>query len=109
MNIYRRKPLRNALCLRNVHVYIFVYSQICIHICTHVLYIYKHAEHKNDTELSKEFWEIRKRSGTPKITRKIIRICRSYNPNSKRCFFCLNEKYEIADTEASTNLLTIIL
>ena len=36
-----------------------------------------HVEHKNDTELSKEFWEIKKRQGTPKITWKIIRICRS--------------------------------
>ena len=31
-----------------------------------------------------------------KITWKIIRICRSYNPNSKRCLSGLNEKYEIA-------------
>ena len=23
-------------------------------------------------------------------------MCRSYNPNSKRCLLCLNEKYEIA-------------
>ena len=57
---------------------------------------FNHVKHKNDTELSKEFWEIKKRSGTPKITWKIIRICRSYNPNSKRCLLCLNEKYEIA-------------
>ena len=34
-------------------------------------------KHKNDTELSKEFWEIKKGSGTPKITWKIVRICRS--------------------------------
>ena len=27
---------------------------------------------------------------------KIIRICCSYNPNSKRCLVCLNEKYKIA-------------
>ena len=55
-------------------------------------------------ELSKEFWEIKKRGGTPKITWKIIRICRSYNPNSKRCLLCLNEKYEIA-TYKGDNLL----
>ena len=55
-----------------------------------------HAKHKNDPELSKEFWEIKKRSETPKITWKIIRISRSYNLNSKRCILCLNEKYEIA-------------
>ena len=38
---------------------------------------FNHVKHKNDTELSKEFWEIKKRNGTPKITWKIIRICRS--------------------------------
>ena len=47
-------------------------------------------------ELSKEFWEIKKRNETPKITWKITRICPSYNPNSKRCRSCLNDKYEIA-------------
>ena len=55
-------------------------------------------------ELSKEFWEIKKRNGTPKITWKIIRICGSYNQNSKRCLLCLNEKYEIA-TYKGDNLL----
>ena len=63
-----------------------------------------HVKHKNDTELSKEFLEIKKRSGTPKITLKMIRICRSYNPNRKRCLLCLNEKYEIA-TYKGDNLL----
>ena len=55
-------------------------------------------------ELSKEFWEIKKRRVTPKTTWKIIRMCRSYNPNSKRCLLCLNEKYEIA-TYKGDNLL----
>ena len=54
-----------------------------------------HVKHKNDTELSKFFWEIKKHNGPPKITWKNIRICRSYNPNCKRCLLCLNEKYEI--------------
>ena len=39
-----------------------------------------------------------------KLHIKIIRICRSYNPNSKRCLLCLNEKYEIA-TYKGDNLL----
>ena len=57
---------------------------------------FNNVKHRNDTELSKEFWEIRNCSGTPKITWKIIRICRPYYLNSERCFLCLNEKYEIA-------------
>ena len=57
---------------------------------------FNHAKHKYDKELSKEFWEIKKRNGKPKIAWKIIRICCSYNPNSKPWLLCLNEKYEIA-------------
>ena len=32
-----------------------------------------HIKHKNDTELSKEFWEIKKHNRTPEITWKIIK------------------------------------
>ena len=56
---------------------------------------FNHVKHKNDTELSKEFWEIKKRNATPKFTWKTIRICCSYNPNSNHCLLCSNEKYEI--------------
>ena len=47
-------------------------------------------------ELLKEFWEIKKCNGTPKITWKIISTYRSYNPSSKCYHLCLNEKYQIA-------------
>ena len=57
---------------------------------------FNHVKHKNDTELLKEFWEIKQRNGTRKITWKIMRMCRFCNPNSKRYLLCLNEKYEIA-------------
>ena len=40
---------------------------------------FNYVKHKNDTELSKEFWEIKMRNGTPNIKWKIIRICCSYN------------------------------
>ena len=69
--------------------------------------------------LSKEFWEIKKHNGTPKITWEIFKIWRSYNPNSNRCLLCLNEKSEIPTykgdkllskrTEVSTNLPNEIL
>ena len=61
-------------------------------------------KHKNDTELSKEFWETKKSNGAPKITWKTIRVRRSYNPNIKRGLLCLNEKYEIA-TYKGDNIL----
>ena len=65
---------------------------------------FNHVEHKNYTKLSQEFWEIKKRNGTPKITWKNIIICRCYNPNSKHCLLCLNEEYETA-TYIEDNLL----
>ena len=33
---------------------------------------------------------------TPVITWKIVRRCSPYNPNSKRCYLCLNEKLKIS-------------
>ena len=57
---------------------------------------FNHVKNKYHTELSKEFWEIKKRNWIPKSTWKIIEICRSFNPSSKCCLLSLNEKYEIA-------------
>ena len=60
---------------------------------------FNHLKHKNDTDLSKEFWEIKKRNGTPKITWKIIRICPSYNPNrTYKGNNLLNKRTEIINT-----------
>ena len=53
---------------------------------------------------SNEFREIKKPNWTSKIKQKIIRIRCSYDLNSKRCFFCLNEKYEIATTKETSFL-----
>ena len=50
---------------------------------------------------------MKKRNGTPKITWKFIRICHSYNPISKRCLLCLNEKHEIVKYKGD-NLLNKI-
>ena len=60
--------------------------------------------HKNDTELSKELWQIKMKNYTPKITWRIIRKCPPNNYNSRRCYLCLNEKLEIALYEGK-NLL----
>ena len=63
----------------------------------------KKKKKKKNMELSKKIWEIKNRNGTSKITWKIIRLCRSYNPNRKRCLLCLNEKYKI-ETYKADNL-----
>ena len=60
--------------------------------------------YKNDTELSKELWQMKMKNYTPKITWRIIRKCLPYNYNSRKCYLCLNEKLEIAVYELE-NLL----
>ena len=66
--------------------------------------LFNHCKHKNDTQLSKIFRKIKRLNGIPKISRKITRICFSFNANSKRLILCLNEKYEIATCKGD-NLL----
>ena len=66
--------------------------------------LFNHVKHKNETELSKEFHEIKKRNGTTKITWEIIKISCFYNPNSKHYLLCSNKKYDIA-TYKGDNLL----
>ena len=56
-------------------------------------------KYKNDTELSKEFWKLKEKNANPKVSWKIVNQFTAYNPNSKRCNLCLNEKLEIAQHE----------
>ena len=60
--------------------------------------------YKNNTELSKELWQIKMKNYTPKIMWRIIRKCPPFNYNSRKCYLCLNEKLEIALYEGE-NLL----
>ena len=48
-----------------------------------------------DTELSKEVWAVKDKNGTAKISWSIFGRFPPYNPESKRCYLCLNEKVEI--------------
>ena len=52
--------------------------------------------HKNDTELSKDYWKIKHQNGTPRIKWKVLKKCHAYNQKKRQCILCLNEKYEIA-------------
>ena len=56
---------------------------------------FNHIKYKNDCELSKEVWKIKEGGGTYSINWRIIKQYRDYNPASKKCALCLNEKYEI--------------
>ena len=52
--------------------------------------------YENDTELSKEFWKIKRRNSVPQIKWRILRKCSHFNRSSLRCNLCLNEKLETA-------------
>ena len=53
-------------------------------------------EYKNETELSNEIWWIKNSGHHPKVKWEIVKKCVPYNPQTKRCLLCLNEKLDIA-------------
>ena len=57
---------------------------------------FRHEKHQSDTELSNELWSIKNNNYTPNIAWEILREHQTYDPNTKRCSLCLNEKLEIA-------------
>ena len=54
------------------------------------------AAYKNDTEISKQFWKMKRRNSVPKIKWRILRKCPRFNHSSLRCNLYLNEKLKIA-------------
>ena len=52
--------------------------------------------YKTDTELSSEYWKIKNNNQNANIIWNIFGQYKSYNPISKRCALCLNEKLAIA-------------
>ena len=65
---------------------------------------FNNVRYRNDTELSKEVWKIKDLKGTANLKWSIKGRYKSYNPLSKRCNLCLNEKLEII-THQGDNLL----
>ena len=60
--------------------------------------------YENDTELSKEYWTVKHKHLTPKVTWRIIRKWAPFNTAKRKCYLCLNEKLEIASYKGD-NLL----
>ena len=61
-------------------------------------------KYKTETELSNEFWRIKEKGETPVVTWEIVQRYPTYNPTSKKCLLCLNEKLTIA-TYGEGNML----
>ena len=55
--------------------------------------------YKNDAKLSTEYWALKTKQLNPKVSWQIKRRCNSYNPISRKCNLCLNEKLEIQDDQ----------
>ena len=60
--------------------------------------------YENDTELSKEYWTIKRNHFTPKVTWRIIWKCAPFNTATRKCYLFLNEKLEMASYKGD-NLL----
>ena len=60
---------------------------------------FRDAKYKNETELSKEIWRIKEKGEEYRIKWRIVSQHPPYNPSTKRCLLCLNEKLEILEED----------
>ena len=58
---------------------------------------FNHPRYKNDTELSKEVWNVKSKEKNYMIKWKMIKQYPDYNPATKRCLLCINEKLHILE------------
>ena len=58
---------------------------------------FRDEQQKNKTELSKEVWRIKENGGQYTIKWEIIGQYHPYNPSTKKCQLCLNEKLHILE------------
>ena len=56
---------------------------------------FRHAKHRNSTELSKHIWTLKDNNIDHTISWRIISSSSSYNSSNKRCNLCLKEKFLI--------------
>ena len=56
---------------------------------------FKLQSHANDTKLSAYIWKLKREGVNFDLSWKIVSKSNAYNPSSKKCCLCLNEKYFI--------------
>ena len=56
---------------------------------------FRHAKHKNSTELSKHIWTLKNDNIDYSISWRVLSSSSPYNSSSKRCNLCLKEKFLI--------------
>ena len=58
---------------------------------------FNHIKYETETELSKQYWKIKKNQGQPKLTWNIKKKCKPYNQNNNICNLCTTEKLMILE------------
>ena len=56
---------------------------------------FRHPSKRNETELSKHIWDLKDRKKSFRVKWRVLRTCKPYNNESKKCNLCLQEKYFI--------------
>ena len=56
---------------------------------------FRHPQKRNETELSKHIWNLKDRKESSHVKWRILRTCKPYNNENKKCNLCLQEKYYI--------------
>ena len=70
--------------------------------------------YENDTELSKEYWTIKRNHFTSKVSLRIIRKCTPFNTTNRKCYLCSMKSLKSLHTKKTVyltkckNLLTSI-
>ena len=65
---------------------------------------FNHHQYSKNTELSKEVWNLKYKNATFNFKWNVVKQYPAYNPVSKGCMLCLNEKLAILENECN-NLL----
>ena len=65
---------------------------------------FNHKKYSTETELSKEIWRIKGKNGNYNVRWRILEQYATYNPSSRRCMLCVNEKRAILHHDGPTLL-----
>ena len=61
---------------------------------------FNHKKRRTDTELSKEYWRLKKLKAKPQVKFYILKRCKP-TKRTGTCYFCLNEKFFITEHQGS--------
>ena len=56
---------------------------------------FKHRQYRADSESGKQVWDFKDQKENPKVTFRLVKKVKSYQPGSPRCNLCLEEIWKI--------------